>query len=123
VKKAIVGICPALLLAAGCANPQDVEASEDFRELLTLAYEIPEDRIVTTPVEDGVAQAELLIEADTCRVELGRWDEGDTGVTRVKILQVGEWTPPADLWLLRDPQDREDQLGWLCEAYSPPKTV
>lgn len=116
-------IWPALLLGvvlslSACASQQSVEAGNSFRELLTGVYGIADDRIATTPVEEGVPRAVLLIEADTCRIELILRDDD-----RVEILKVGEWVPPGALWLLKDPRDRDDHLSWLCAAYSPPEYV
>lgn len=108
-----------VMLLSGCASSQAVQASDDFRFDLIYLWGIPEDRIVTTWVDDdGTVGARLLLEADTCSVEVERYDDNYPRVG-VKILRVGEWTPPGNYLLIRSEYGGDRQLRELCEEHAP----
>lgn|GEM_PF-5276962 len=118
MKKIVLVALIAALSLSGCASSEAVQAGDDFRTLLTIHWGIPEDRIVTTSVDDdGTVRASLLLEADTCRVELERYDVYYPQVS-VKILRVGDWTPPGNHLLNTSEYGGDQQLHELCEEHA-----
>ena len=119
MKKSMLVALIAALSLSGCASSQAVRASDDFRFDLVYLWGIPEDRIVTTWVDDdGTVGASLLLEADTCPVEVERYDD-DYPRVGVKILRVGEWTPPGNHLLSRSEYGGDRQLHELCKEHAP----